>query len=240
LLITGGAIVWTFLIASAAVIGTLVLRSGRVADRLAPLWARWLVRMCGIRLDLDGREHLQPGRSYVIISNHLSHLDIVCTFAALPTTIRFVAKHELLRVPVFGRALRLSDHIIIDRQDPLSAIRAINAGVARTPQGVCLVFYAEGTRSPDGRIHAFKKGGVSVALQTQLPILPLTISGTYEMLPKGALRIRPGGRVRIVLAPAIETAGRSLADRDQLNDRVRDLIVRNYVSTDASCLAPHA
>jgi 1-acyl-sn-glycerol-3-phosphate acyltransferase len=91
-----------------------------------------------------------------------------------------------------------------------------------------LLFYAEGTRSPDGQIHAFKKGGVTLALRTGLPIIPLAISGTWKLLPKNALLIRPGGKVKIVLAPPIETTGMTLDDRDALNERVRATIVENF------------
>jgi 1-acyl-sn-glycerol-3-phosphate acyltransferase len=91
------------------------------------------------------------------------------------------------------------------------------------------LFYAEGTRSSDGAVHAFKRGGVTLALRTQLPIVPLSISGTRKFLPKRSVVIRPGGRVRIVLAPPIPTADRPLEARDELNTRVRDVIIGNYV-----------
>lgn len=219
---------YTIVLGIIAIATTLVLRSGRPIDILGRLWCRLIVWTCGIRVEVEGLEHLKPGRSYVIISNHLSNFDIWCTLAALPTTVRFVAKKELLRVPIFGQALALSDHIVIDRADPQSAIRTINEAVRRTPDGVSILFYAEGTRSPDGRIHQFKKGAVTLALQTGLPILPLTVCGTRRFLPKRCVVIRPGGRVRLILAPPIETRGLGMEHRDELNERVRSIIVANY------------
>lgn len=228
-----GADAWiavsTIVVGTLAVIGTLLLRSGRVVDVLGRHWGRWIVRVCGIDLEVRGLERLQPGRSYVLICNHLSNFDIWCTLASMPFPVRFVAKKELLRIPVFGQALAVSDHIVIDRQDPEAAIRRINAAAARTPEGMAILFYAEGTRSRDGRIHEFKKGGVSLALRTQLPVVPMSVSGTRRFLPRGCAVIRPGGRVRIVFGEPIDTRGLPFEARDELNERVRQVVVANFV-----------
>jgi len=221
----------TILLAIPAIVATIVTRRTWAIDFLAPIWSRIILFICGVRVDVVGLEHVDPNRSYVIISNHLSNFDIWATLAALPLRLRFVAKEELLRIPFFGTALRMSDHIVIDRSKPEDAVARINARVAAQAQGgkpFCLLFYAEGTRSPDGQIHAFKKGGVTLALRTGLPIIPLAISGTWKLLPKNALLIRPGGKVKIVLAPPIETTGMTLDDRDALNERVRATIVENF------------
>jgi len=123
----------------------------------------------------------------------------------------------------------LSEHIVIDRQNPISAIEKINTAAARTPEGIGILFYAEGTRSRDGKIHEFKKGGVSLALQTKLPIVPMTVSGTRKFLPRGCAVIRPGGRVRIVLGEPVPTADLSFEARDELNERIRRTVIENYV-----------
>src|SRR5574341_2017070 len=207
-----------------------ITRRGWPADVLGPIWARWILAVSGIAVDVQGLEQVDPRRSYVVISNHLSNFDIFATLAAVPLKIRFIAKKELLRVPVFGQALALSDHIIIDRANPQAAIERINQRVAsQIDQGFCILFYAEGTRSPDGKVHAFKKGGVTLALQTGLPIVPMSVSGTRKFLPKRSVIIRPGGRVKIVLAAPIDTKGCVLEQRDELNERVRTIIVANYV-----------
>jgi len=228
-----GADAWIFtstiVLGLLAIMGTLVTRSGRPVDVLGRLWSRWIVRVCGIELEIEGLERLTPGQSYVLISNHLSNFDIWCTLGFMPFTVRFVAKKELLRFPVFGQALAVSDHIVIDRQDPEGAIKKINTATARTPEGIGILFYAEGTRSRDGKIHEFKKGGVSLALRARLPIVPVTVSGTRKFLPRGCAVIRPGGRVRIVLAEPIPTADLSFEARDELNERVRQLVVASYI-----------
>lgn len=224
-------VVVTIAFAIPAILYTVATRRTTWIDFLAPIWSRTILWVCGVRVDVFGLEHVDPTRSYIIISNHLSNFDIWCTLAALPLRLRFVAKQELLRVPFFGTALRMSDHIVIDRSRPEDAVAKINERVAvQTAAGkpFCLLFYAEGTRSPDGQVHAFKKGGVTLALRTGLPILPLAISGTWKLWPKNALLIRPGGRVKIVLAPPIETAGCGLEARDALNEKVREIIVANF------------
>ena len=228
-----GADAWiavsTIVLGLLAITATLILRRGWVIDRVGRLWSRGIVRVCGIELEIDGLDRLQPGQSYVLICNHLSNFDIWCTLASMPFVVRFVAKKELLRIPVFGQALAVSDHIVIDRGDPQSAIARINAAAKRTERGMGILFYAEGTRSRDGKVHEFKKGGVSLALSTQLPIVPMSVSGTRKFLPRGCAVIRPGGRVRIVLADPIPTTGLTYDDRDALNERVRRVVVSNFV-----------
>src|SRR5262249_52948042 len=144
-------------------------------------------------------------------------------------TVNFVAKKELLKLPFFGQALAVSDHIVIDRDNPQAAIEKINAAAARTPKGFGILFYAEGTRSRDGKIHEFKKGGVSLAIRTGLPIAPMSVSGTRKFLPRGCAVIRPGGRVRLVIGQPISTAGIPFEQRDELNRRVRDAVASNFV-----------
>lgn len=224
-----GIFCYTIVLGPTAIALTLLTRSSRPLNAIARVWCRLIVWSCGIRVTVEGLERLAPNGSYVIISNHLSNFDIWCTIAALPLNIRFVAKKELLRIPVFGQALAVSDHIVIDRENSEEAITTINTAAARSATGICILFYAEGTRSPDGAVHAFKRGGVTLALRTQLPIVPLSISGTRKFLPKRSLVIRPGGEVKIVLAEPIATAGRSIDARDELNTHVRDVVIANYV-----------
>ncbi len=221
-----GATLWWGTLAVAL---TLVTRSGWPIDAFGPIWAGWILKACGMDVKIEGLEHIDLLKSYVVISNHLSNFDIWATLGALPLKIRFVAKKELTKVPVFGWALALSDHIIIDRAKPEEAIARINAHVAkRIDEGFCLLFYAEGTRSPDGKIHEFKKGGVTLAIRTGLPIVPMSISGTRKFLPKGQAVIRPGGRVKIVLGEPIDTTAYSLDRRNALNERVRNAVLQNF------------
>lgn len=219
----------TVVAASLAVVAALLTRSGRAVYIIERWWARAVTGVCGMRLEVEGLHHLDADRSYVIISNHESHLDICVTIVGLSRKILFVAKQELSNVPIFGRALAVSGHIVIDRNNSESAINTVNAAVRDSPDGSCILFYAEGTRNSDGKVQAFKKGGVTLALRTGLPIVPLTVSGTRKLLPKGAMLIRPGEKVRLTVAPPIETAGLPLEARESLNERVREIIIRNCI-----------
>jgi 1-acyl-sn-glycerol-3-phosphate acyltransferase len=213
-----------------AAAATLVTRQPWPVDYLGRIWSRWILTACGIHVDVEGLERVDRKRPYVIISNHLSNFDVFATLAALPLNIHFVAKKELLKLPFLGQALALSDHIVIDRSNPEEAVARINARVAsQINRGFCILFYAEGTRSPDGKVHAFKKGGVTLAIRTGLPVVPMSVSGTRKFLPKGHIVIRPGGRVRIVLDTPIETKKVPLKRRDELNERVRATVIKNFV-----------
>jgi len=222
--------VFTAIMGSVAFIAAVVTRSTRPIDVLGPIWGRWILRACGISVDVEGLEKLDPNRPYILISNHLSNFDIWATLGALPLRIHFVAKKELTRLPFLGQALMVSDHIIIDRSNPEEAVNRINERVARNiGKGFCILFYAEGTRSPDGQVHAFKKGGVTLAIRTGLPIVPMSISGTRKFLPKGHVVIRPGGRIKLHLGEPIETKGYPLERKEELNELVRGVVVKNYV-----------
>ena len=222
--------VWTVLLGTIAIVLTLLTRRPYWVDLLGRFWCKGIVKACGIEIELRGLENIDPGRSHVLLSNHLSNFDIWCTLAALPVPVHFVAKKELLRLPVFGQALAVSDHIVIDRAKPEQAVEVINrrAG-SQIGQGFCILFYAEGTRSQDGKVGPFKKGGTVLALRTGLPIVPMSVSGTRKFLPKRSVIIRPGGKVLIVFDKPIETKGVPMEDRDALTARVRETVIRNYV-----------
>jgi len=220
----------TMILGSLAVALTLILRKPWPVDVLGRAWARWIVKVCGISVDIEGLERLDPARSYVLVSNHLSNFDIWATLGMLPLTIHFVAKKELLKLPFLGHSLAVSDHIVIDRSNPEEAVACINARVAnQIGKGFCILFYAEGTRSPDGKVHAFKKGGITLALRTGLPIVPLSVSGTRKFLPKRRMIIRPGGRVKLALGEPIDTRAYTLEERDALTEHVRNIVIQNYI-----------
>lgn len=222
--------VWTLVLGTVATFLTLVTRRPVFIDIFGRWWCKGIVKACGIEIEVRGLEHLDRARSYVLLSNHLSNFDIWCTIAALPLPVHFVAKKELLKIPIFGQALAVSDHIVIDRGNPEQAVEVINRRARKQiAEGFCILFYAEGTRSQHGKIGPFKKGGTVLALRAGLPLVPLSVSGTRKFLPKRSVIIRPGGKVLLVLDPPIETKGLSLEQRDALTAQARDAVIRNYV-----------
>ncbi|HDP81275.1 MAG TPA: 1-acyl-sn-glycerol-3-phosphate acyltransferase, partial [Spirochaetes bacterium] len=215
--------VWTILTTSVTLIilgvpgilAGIVERKGRALYRIGVTWAWFVFKLNRVKLKVVGAEKLVRTRSYVFISNHLSHLDGLAAVLAMPHTLRFVAKKSLARVPVFGWAFKLARMIFIDRGDSAGAIETINRSARELRNGVSAFFFAEGTRSASGEMRPFKKGGVSFALKAQLPIVPVTIINSNRLLPKGALAIKKG-IIRVIVGDPIEIAPFSEKYRDRL------------------------
>lgn len=169
-------------------------------------WSRRLLDRVELRLEVCGLEFLLPGQqSYVVMSNHQSLYDIPTLFVALPLSLRMAAKAELFSVPVWGRAMTAAGFVKIDRKDPALARAALTAaGASMKARGLSLAISPEGTRSPDGSVRRFKRGGFEFARENGLPILPVTIDGTRHILPKGADRVQLGQLVRVTVHEPIE------------------------------------
>ena len=217
----------TFVWASLAIIGATVDRSGESMVWMARQWTRWIFGGCGIRVEVEGLESIDPSQPYVIMTNHQSVVDIGAIVATLPVSFRFVAKQELTWIPLFGWALRLAGHVIINRRKRSEAVRSLERAAQRVADGVNVIIFPEGTRSPTGELQAFKSGGFHLAIVAQVPILPATISGSQAITPKRSLRVE-SGTVKIVYGKPIPTAGLSVDDRQRLKGQVREAILQGY------------
>ncbi|MBD3275049.1 MAG: 1-acylglycerol-3-phosphate O-acyltransferase [Candidatus Marinimicrobia bacterium] len=216
-----------------AILFSLFERKGRAANLCGRLWAGSLFFVCGVRYDAAGLEHIEQNQNYIVMANHQSGLDIPLLFLTLPLQIRMMAKKELFRIPVFGWALSLGGYIKIHRSDREKAIAAMDAAARRIRrEQVSVVIFPEGTRSPDGTLQEFKKGGFMFALQTGLPVLPVTIRGTHELAPKKSLAIQPGS-IELAVHEAVDTGRYSVETREELIQKVRSSIQNdldeNYV-----------
>ena len=180
-----------------------------------------------VKLEVVGLERLELGRRYVVVPNHQSLLDVpalVCAFREHP--LRFVAKQELGSIPIFGRALKRSGTVFVTRSDTKTDLERMHRARAELLKHVSVLFFAEGTRSHTGELGAFKKGAAVFGVQTGLPIVPVGIAGSYEILPRG-LRVRtPGGRIALSVGAPIETAGRSVEERELLTEEVRSAVAK--------------
>jgi 1-acyl-sn-glycerol-3-phosphate acyltransferase len=185
-----------------------------------------LIKAAGVRLSVRNRERINPQQSYVIISNHQSHFDSLALVRTLGIPFRWVAKTELQRIPLFGHALRALGTVFIDRTDRESAIASIDRGVRRLPPGVSLIFFPEGTRSQNGAVGAFKKGGFVTAIETGWPVLPVTVIGSQRILPKGSL-VFQSGTIEIVVGDPIESKDYACGDLEALVSRTRSVIMEN-------------
>jgi len=209
----------------AATFCALLRPGGKGFIRCGRRWARGLLRAAGVQVRVEGLELLGAGRSYVFMANHQSHFDVLALLHALPFDLRAVAKKELGRVPLFGWALTAAGFIMVDRSKRDSAI----ASLARAPEilrgGRSILLFAEGTRSTDGRLLPFKKGGFMMALAAGASVVPVAVCGSRGILPKGSHIVSPG-TIEVRVRPPIETAGRGTRARDELMAEVRASIER--------------
>jgi len=198
-------------------------------DRTIQWWSARFLRLAPIDYEVHGAEHVDPSRSYVVVSNHLSNFDIPLLFRALPGKLRFLAKKELFKIPVVGPAMTKVGIVKIDRQHAMTAHEAINAA-ARTllARGHWLIVFPEGTRSRTGETQPFKKGAFRIAVDNQVPILPVVVDGTRDVWPPGAKVFYPGSASVTILAP-IETAGLSgHVDIGELTELTRNRMLEVY------------
>jgi 1-acyl-sn-glycerol-3-phosphate acyltransferase len=203
-------------------------RTGRLYHGVSRLWSRTALRVCGVRVRVTGTEHLVPGRSYIYVSNHASMFDIPVVAAGIPDDIRIVYKRELEKVPLFGWGLRWSNYIGIDRGRSAEARRSLDEAVEKIRGGASVLLFGEGTRTEDGKLQPFKRGAFHLAVRSGVPVVPLTINGSYTIVPKHSLRIRPG-TVDLVLSPPMPTAALEGKDAErQLMAKVRAAIAAQY------------
>jgi len=186
-------------------------------------WAKLNAMVTPMRVAVSGRENIDPRQSYVVVSNHQSHYDIFVLYGYLGIDFRWIMKQELRKVPAIGVSCARLGHIFIDRSNHAAALATIEAAKEQITGGTSVLFFPEGTRSRTGRLRAFKKGAFHFARDLGLPILPVTIAGTRDVLPADGIDLKPG-RARLVIHPPVALAGGSREDIAALMDRVRAVI----------------
>jgi len=187
-------------------------------------FARLCLRVGGTELEVRGREHIVPGQAYIVVANHESNWDPPSLLAGLaPIPVRFIVKRQMMAIPIFGHALRLTGSVRVERTNTAGDIQRIREKMATRPREVSVLFYAEGTRSRDGAFHAFKKGAFATAIADGLPILPVAQAGSFRIWSPNTLRIRKGG-VNIEIGEPIPVDGLGLRDRNELRDRTREVV----------------
>jgi 1-acyl-sn-glycerol-3-phosphate acyltransferase len=196
-------------------------RSGDLVLWLARWWARGVLASAGVRLRVQAHAPLEPNRPYVFMANHLSTIDIWAMLVAIPVGFRFIAKKQLGAIPLFGWAMRAGRFIFIDRQNPALARRSIDEAARRIRSGQSVVIFPEGTRSRDGRLGPFKKGGFHLAGSSGADIVPVAIHGTRDLMPRGSKLIQPG-LVTVDIAEPIASTG--WTSREELSAKVRGRI----------------
>ncbi len=203
-------------------------RRGKIFHAFGRGWARVILWICGIRVQVRGLDKIEPNGNYIYVSNHASLFDIPAVMAGIPDQVRIVYKQELQKIPVFGWVLKYGPYVTINRQKSFSAMRSLELAAERIKHGASVLLFAEGTRSEDGRLQPFKRGAFSLAAKTDKPIIPLTINGSYDRRPKGKFLINPG-IIELVLEKPIPTdAGEGKKFEESLMNRVSEAIRMHF------------
>jgi 1-acyl-sn-glycerol-3-phosphate acyltransferase len=211
-------IIYTLLISIVAMIEGLFDRKGRFHGKVMRHWGKMILFFSRIKLEVDGLDNLKDANPALIVMNHESSLDIPVVVAVLPIDLRFIFKIELTRFPIFGWALWLGNHIAIDRSNPKQAIRQINEKSGKIIKlGYNITISPEGTRSDDGKIMSFKKGGFRIAEKFDLPIISVTMIGNRFCNPKKSLLVKPG-KLKVVIEKAVK-----VSDYGNLTECVEDI-----------------
>jgi len=200
-------------------------RPGGVYDWASTDWSRDILDAAGTPVIAEGLENIPRDQPVMYACNHSSMFDIWALFATLPGSVRFVAKQELFKIPLLGGAMRAVGHIPIDRAARKKAFEAYGEAARTIQQGTSsILVFPEGTRSRTGDLLPFKNAPFGLAIAAQVPIVPVYIHHTFEILPKGAWRLRPRP-IRLLVAPPISTSGLGPDDRERLRDMVRAAMV---------------
>ena len=181
--------------------------SANVSQKIARLWGKVILKLLGIKVSVDGLENLDPSKSFLITSNHQSYFDIFILLAYLNLNFRFIAKRSLFKIPFLGQSMKRLGYIPIDRKDLRNALKSVKAGAEALKNKTSILIFPEGTRSSDGKLSSFKKGGLNMFLkQGGMTVLPVVIKGTINILRKNSLTIHPGKTVELHILKPLDAA----------------------------------
>lgn len=208
--------------------------SGHLVHWFARSWSRTLLWIGRIHVDVRGLEHIPPGQPCILAANHASAADIPILFGRIPIQFRVIAKDSLFRIPVLGWCMRLAGYISIDRGSPTKAMRSLKKAAEKLKTGLPVLVFPEGTRSRTGALQPFNKGAFLLAIQAGVPVVPVGIVGSFDILVSGSKKIKSGVRVSVIMGPPIETSEYTPKERGQLTDEVQAAVERCLKSGDTT------
>jgi 1-acyl-sn-glycerol-3-phosphate acyltransferase len=217
--------IFIVLLAPVGILWGLITGNPALIYRLARFCIRTAGWMSGVQIEVQGKENIALGKTYVFLSNHQSNFDGPVLVHVIPRDWKAIIKKEMMRLPVFSLVLKQAQFVPIDRRNPKKAHEGIELGAKMLSEGKSFVAFPEGTRSRDGRLGEFKKGVFIMAIKAQIPIIPITILDSDKILPPKRYAIHPG-RIRVIFHDPIVTEGMSLEDRNQLV-----LLTRNAIAS---------
>ncbi len=219
--------VLTFFLSLTAIASGLINPYSKSTNAIVRFWARSLLRISGIKIKVIGLDKIDPAQSYVFMSNHQSTFDIMTCLAVLPGAARFLAKKELFRIPIFAQGMKAVGMIPIDRSNSKKARASLDKAVEEIKNGVSVIIFPEGTRTRDGNIQPFKKGGFILAIKGGIPIAPMVLTGAMQVMQKKDLHLQKGS-ISIEFLDPIDTSNFSYTQRI---DNIRDKIIARYEET---------
>ncbi|NLD35502.1 MAG: 1-acyl-sn-glycerol-3-phosphate acyltransferase [Desulfatiglans sp.] len=225
-------IISTITLSLVAICTAFFSRNGNGPHEIGRRWGKSILWVSGIRIQVKGIENLDLSKPSVFMCNHQSNFDIPVLFSALPAQFRWIAKAELFKIPLFGRAMRGAGYISIERKERRKAIQSLREAAEKIRSGVSVMIFPEGTRSLDGNIGEFKKGGFFLAYDAGAQIVPIVLNGTWSIMSKDSLAIRPGN-VTLSILPSVNVTDYSKADKSRLIVDVRERIVKEFESNKA-------
>ncbi len=200
-------------------------QAGRAQMKMAHAWGRSLVFFAGVRVKVEGLDKVDPNTGYVFVSNHLSYMDTPVVLSSIPGQFRFLAKRGLFQIPFLGTYLKRGGHIPVPREDPRAAVRALTqAAETIREHGISVLIFPEGGRSEDGALQPFKEGAAYIAIKAGVPVVPMALIGTRQIMAMGSATLRRG-QVRLRIGAPLPTTGLTLRDREALIESARKQIV---------------
>jgi 1-acyl-sn-glycerol-3-phosphate acyltransferase len=211
-----------------AILSLPIDRSGKTYFWCGRTWTKFALFVCRIKLEIKGLEKVDPYGNYILVSNHASGFDIPVLMNTFPH-VRIMFKKELSYIPFWGQALRWGHHIMVDRGKGSEAMKSLDRAANDVRSGGQVLLFAEGTRTRDGKMLPFKRGAFALAAKSGVPIVPVTVNGSYKILPKGSFDIRPAQITVVIESPIDTTAVKTRDDEVALMGWVRSIIAGNYI-----------
>jgi 1-acyl-sn-glycerol-3-phosphate acyltransferase len=220
-------IIAVVLFGTATIIASFLDSKGIWPHIVARYWARSILFVSRTKVTIKGLENIDPDRPYIFMPNHSSNFDIPVLLSHLPVQFRWLAKAELFKFPLFGYAMKRAGYISIDRTNRRSAFESLDQAASAIRNGKSVMIFPEGTRSRDNQIHEFKKGGFVLAIKAGVSIVPIIIHGTWQIMAKTGITIRPGN-VLLEILPPIDTSAYPMNQKDRLMTDLRQIMIQVF------------
>jgi 1-acyl-sn-glycerol-3-phosphate acyltransferase len=221
--------VWVCILISAVIISIMSIltypfdRTGRVVHRYTRVWGRIALLANRVRVKMEGLEQVEGKGPYIFMANHQGYYDVFVLMGHLPFQFKWLAKKEIFSIPLLGWAMSAGGYISVDREGTRETVKAMNDAAEKIREGMSVMIFPEGSRTPDGSIQPFKKGGFTLAVKSKVPIVPIAITGSREIMAKDSMTISPG-EIRVRIGRPIDTRDYSLKERNLLMEKVNDAI----------------